>query len=85
MYSRFDVIYNIIILKDIHTFLVFYKIYLFWVLYLHAFESCDHVCSLKHRGEYWGSQFCSFGPFLPQFCGVIDFEAWFCGFLQHCG
>ena len=28
---------------------------------------------------------CSFGPFLLQFFGVIDFEARFCGFLQHCG
>ena len=24
-----------------------------------------------------------FGPFLPQFFGVLDFEAQFCGFLQH--
>ena len=28
---------------------------------------------------------CSFGPFLPRFFRVLDFEAWFCGFLQHCG
>ena len=30
--------------------------------------------------------FAFFGPFLPQFFGVIDFEARLnCGFLQHCG
>ena len=28
---------------------------------------------------------CSFGPFLPRFFGVLDFEARFCGFLQQRG
>ena len=37
------------------------------------------------RGGYWGSRFCGFGPFFPQFFGGLDFETQFCGFLQHCG
>ena len=36
-------------------------------------------------GGHWGSRFCGFGPFLPRFFGVSNFEARFCGFLQHCG
>ena len=28
---------------------------------------------------------CGFGPFLPPFFGVLNFEAWFRGFLQHRG
>ena len=26
---------------------------------------------------------CGFGPFLPRFLGVLDFEARFCHLLQH--
>ena len=37
------------------------------------------------RGGHWGSRFCGFGPFLPRFFGVIDFEARFRGFIQHRG
>ena len=36
-------------------------------------------------GGHWDSRFCGFGPFLPRFFGVLDFEARFCGFLQHRG
>ena len=35
--------------------------------------------------RHWGLWFCGFGPFLPRFFGVLDFEARFCGLLQHCG
>ena len=43
------------------------------------------VRSLSCEGGHLGSQFCGFGPFLPWFFGVLDFEAQFCGFLQHRG
>ena len=35
--------------------------------------------------RHCGLQFCDFGPFLPRFFGVLDFEAWFCSYLQHHG
>ena len=40
---------------------------------------------IPNRGGHWGSRFCGFGPFLPWFFGVLDFEARFCGFLHHHG
>ena len=36
-------------------------------------------------GGHLGSRFCGFGPFLHRLLGVLDFEARFCGFLQHRG
>ena len=36
-------------------------------------------------GGHWGLRFCGFGPFLPRFFRVLDFEARFFGFLQHRG
>ena len=36
-------------------------------------------------GGHLGSRFCGFGPFLHRLFGVLDFEARFCGFLQHRG
>ena len=38
-----------------------------------------------YLGGHWGSQFCGFGTFLPQFVEVLDFEARFCSFLHRHG
>ena len=40
---------------------------------------------ILQRGVHWSLRFCGFGPFLPRFFRVLDFEARFCGFLQHRG
>ena len=40
-------------------------------------------CNIKINEGGIGAR--GFGPFFPQFFGVLDFEARFCGFLRHHG
>ena len=55
------------------------------LIVLRLFHQISFQGPVVQRRGHWGSQFCGFSPFLPQFFGVLHFEARFCGFLQHHG